>query len=111
MVSLSDVRVAFEEGGHLMIGVVGNTKHTDGGGCINLESEGGREGVMCRVEEHQHRLAHYVNIFCTHTHVMCEVEHNGIWRWGIHGLNRWGIYGKMSCCFFGSSLSGHACCP
>ena len=44
MVSLSDVRVAFEEGGNLMIGVVGNTKHTDGGGCLNLESEGGREG-------------------------------------------------------------------
>ena len=52
MVSLSDVQVAFEEGGNLMIGVVGNTKHTDGGGCLKLESEGGREGVMCRVGEH-----------------------------------------------------------
>ena len=43
-VSLSDVRVAFQEGGNLVIGVEGNAKHTNGGGCINLESEEGRGG-------------------------------------------------------------------
>ena len=27
-----------------MIGVEGNAKHTNGGGCLNLKLEGGREG-------------------------------------------------------------------
>ena len=58
-----------------------------------------------------------------------KLKHNGIWGWGIYGLNGWGIYGiygsngwdsygKVSYCFLGdmlkkttglqgSTLSGH----
>ena len=38
--------------------------------------------VVCRVGEHQHRLAHRCSL--------CEVE---IWGWGINGLNEWAIHG------------------
>ena len=54
------------------------------------------DGKLCLdLGEHQHRLANrcslYVKIF-TNTQSV-KLKHNGIWRWGIYGLDGWGIYG------------------
>ena len=117
-VSLSDVGVAFQEGGNLMIGVEGNAKHTDGGGASTWsQREGGKEGGSCvkwgSTNTGWHSNVHYVNVFCTHTHahVKCEVKHNEIWGWGIHG---WVGHLWQNELFSGdipekhwSSLSGH----
>ena len=78
----------------------------------------------CWVGEHQYQLAHWCSLkFSTDTESV-KLKHNGIWGWGIHGLNGWGIYGsndgKVSYCFWeicskntglrGSTLSGHLSC-
>ena len=44
---------------------------------------------MCRVGEHQHCWHIDVHDVKISTHIKCD----GIWGWGIYGLNGWGIYG------------------
>ena len=59
-----------------------------------------------------HIGVHYVKI-STHTQGV-TLKHNGIWGWGIYGLDGWGIYdlngwdsyGKVSC-FLGDMLKKH----
>ena len=82
-------------------------------GCINYVQWGSTNTSW-------HIGVHYVKIFA-HT----QIKHNGIWGWGIYGLNGWdiydlngwdiydlngwgmygsngwGSYGKVSYCFFG----------
>ena len=48
---------------------------------------------------------HYVKIFM-HTQNV-KLKHNGIWEWGIYGLNGWGTYGKVSDCVLGDMLKQH----
>ena len=76
--------------------------------------------IVFWVGEHQHQLAHWCSLcdFCFCTYMKCEVKtYNGIWGWGIPGLNGCCSYGKVSYCFGeicskntcleGSTLSSH----
>ena len=63
--------------------------------------------VVCRAGEHQHRWhidVHYVKI-STHTQGV-KLKHNGIWGWGIYGLDGWGSYGLDGWGSYGSNGRG-----
>ena len=53
---------------------------------VNVVPQGKNATKLCRVGEHQHRLAHQYSLCYKYKFFAHKFKHNGIWGWGIHEM-------------------------
>ena len=96
-------------------------------GFGNVEQWGDKHGskyhgISSCVQWGSTNTSWHIGVHYMHIHKSVKLKHNGIWGWGIYGLdgmghlcrlngwgiyglNGWGSYGKVSYCFFGEICS------